>query len=82
MIGLLRGAYTTLQLTCNGYTGRICESFKNSTKLFAENVRNVVINDELGNPRRVFDDNGDGVAGYNIYTVAFIGDTIYESVSR
>ena len=81
VVSLLRGAYTTLMSECNGITSSICELFWNKTALFAENVKNVVINDELGNPTRVFDDNGDGIAGYNIYSVAFAGDSIYESVS-
>ena len=70
----------TLQSTC-GSTGSICETFTNKTALFAENIGDVLINDELGRPKRIYDDNGDGLAGYNIYTVTFTGASNYENVS-
>ena len=78
---LLLGAGSTLLSVC-GSTDSLCESFDNSTALLARNVKNVVMKDEFGRPRRVFDDNGDGLVGYNIYSVAFDGVAVYESVSQ
>ena len=66
---------------CKGITRSICDVFWKKIALFAENVKNVVINVELGNPTKVFDNNEYCIAGYNIYSVAFTGDLIYESVS-
>ena len=80
VFALLIGAYTTLQTTC-GSTESICENFNNNTALFVENVKNVVIKDDLGRSRRVFDDNGDGLIGFNIYTAAFSEAAVYEHVS-
>lgn len=80
VIALLRGAYTTLKAVC-GSTDSLCESFRNNTALFTESVTNVELQNKFGIRTRVFDDNGDGLAGYNIYTVSFGGSTIYEAVS-
>ena len=74
------GAHTTLQATCQT-TDRLCSAFRNSTQLFADNVRAVQLANTFGIRTRVFDDIGDGLAGYNIYTLAFSAAGIYESVS-
>ena len=81
MIALLRGAYTTLQETC-GSTNSLCADFRNtsSTQSFVDNVRAIELANPFGIRTRVFDDNGDGLAGYNIYTLAFGASGIYESV--
>ena len=81
VIALLRGAYTTLQETC-GSTNSLCDDFRNtsSTQSFVDNVRAIELANPFGIRTRVFDDNGDGLAGYNIYTLAFGASGIYESV--
>ena len=81
VIALLRGAYTTLQQVCSS-ANSLCPAFRNtsSTQMFVDNVRAVELANPFGIRTRVFDDNGDGLAGYNIYTVAFGASSIYESV--
>ena len=79
VLSLLLGAHPTLQKVCDS-TANICELFNNNTALLVNNIRQVEINDEYGRPKRVFNGNGDGLAGYNIYTVTLKEGTDYEQV--
>ncbi|XP_053408222.1 uncharacterized protein LOC123559795 isoform X1 [Mercenaria mercenaria] len=67
---LLEGVEKALRATCSGNTAVLCSNYRNSTDLVYEEIKNYERLGSSGFRTRVFDDNGDGTAGYQIYVVS------------
>lgn len=68
VVSLLQGARQALDKYCNN-SARICDNFRKNTQGFVDILKNQTWK-VSGQTTRIFDNNGDGFAGYRIYMVA------------
>lgn len=70
MVAFLKGANKTFYKLCGGNSDSLCEEYRQSPNVIADDIRTVEL--DLfgeGNPGPVFDSNGDGSVPYQIYTI-------------
>ncbi|XP_045207831.2 uncharacterized protein LOC123559795 isoform X3 [Mercenaria mercenaria] len=77
---LLAGAETVLRDKCDGDTTTLCDMYRNSPHDVFEAIKKVRFRGTNGFDTRIFDDNGDGIADFQIYVVSLEEGSQYKKV--